>query len=280
MKHEILFINGTSLIQAPDLPTTADEIKSLFSLEGRSAIVVGASGALGSAIALGLACHGADVALVGRNKERLSATGNSIKKECDGKSLEILADATDPKQVESVVARVADDFGRIDILVNAQGINIRKPTEIITIEEWDQVVSSNLRSVFLFCQAAGRVMIKQGSGKIVNISSLAGTIGYDKGYSAYSPSKAGVDALTRTLASEWGRYNITVNAIAPYFIRSNLTEKVLSDKAFYDWAMTGLPIKTIGSPIDVVGATLLFCSRASNWISGQVICVDGGRSVT
>ncbi|MHB8566158.1 MAG: SDR family NAD(P)-dependent oxidoreductase [Nitrososphaerales archaeon] len=259
--------------------TRNDELKNLFSLEGKTALVIGASGTLGSAISQGLAAYGADVALVGRNRVKLRAASMIVEK-CNRKSITIEADVTVPAEVEALVSQTLKEFEGIDILVNAQGINIRKPSDVITIDEWEQVMNANLKSVFLSCQAVGTVMIKQQSGKIVNISSIAGRLGYEKGYSAYSPSKAGVDALTRVLASEWGKHNITVNAIAPYFIRSQLTEKVLSDKSFYDWVMTGLPMKTVGSPIDVVGAALLLASPASNWINGQVICIDGGRSVT
>lgn len=254
-------------------------MKDIFSLDGKVAIVVGASGALGSAIAEGFASFGANLVLVGRTRETLEKTLDLVKP-YGRKSILIQADATDPKQVDSLVERSLSEFGKIDILVNAQGTNIRKPTDVITLEEWEKVLNENLKSVFLTCQAVGRVMIKQRSGKILNIASLAAIVGYDKGYSAYAPSKAGVVALTKTLAAEWGKYNISINALAPFFIRSKLTEGVLNDKNFYEWIMSNMPMKVVGSPKDVVGAALLFCSNTSNWITGQVLCIDGGRSVT
>jgi NAD(P)-dependent dehydrogenase (short-subunit alcohol dehydrogenase family) len=257
----------------------SQQMKDIFSLDNNVAIVVGASGALGSAIAEGFAAFGADVVLVGRTLETLEKTTDLIRPH-GHKIMIIQADATDQKQVESLVQRTISEFGKIDILVNAQGTNIRKPTDVITLVEWEKVVDQNLKSVFLTCQAVGKEMIKQRSGKILNIASLAATVGYDKGYSAYAPSKAGVIALTKTLAAEWGKYNISINALAPFFIRSRLTEGVLNDKSFYEWIMSNMPMKVVGSPKDVVGAALLFCSKTSNWITGQVLCIDGGRSVT
>ena len=159
-------------------------------------------------------------------------------------------------------------------------MQIRKPIESMTIEEWEKVTDTNLKSVFLCCKAVGKEMIKQKSGKIVNISSLAAKLGYDKGYAAYGPSKAAVDGLTRVLAAEWGKHNVNVNAIAPYFIRTPLTANVLNDKAFYDWVLAGVPMNRLGMPVDVVGAVVFLSSTASDWVNGQVIYIDGGRSVT
>lgn len=254
-------------------------MRDIFTLDNKVAIVVGASGALGSAIAEGFAAFGANLVLVGRTRETLERTHNQVKA-YGHKNIVVSADATDQKQVDNLVERARSEFGNIDILVNSQGTNIRKPTDVITLEEWEKVVNENLKSVFLTCQAVGKEMIKQRSGKILNIASLAAIVGYDKGYSAYAPSKAGVIALTKTLASEWGKYNISINALAPFFIRSRLTEGVLNDKNFYEWIMSNMPMKVVGSPKDVVGAALLFCSNTSNWITGQVLCIDGGRSVT
>lgn len=255
------------------------ELSNLFSLKEKVGIVIGASGALGSAIARGLAHYGADLALIGRDEEKLETVRNSVSS-LKRKALKIRADVTIQTEVDDLVALVLKEFGRIDILVNVQGINIRKLIEELSLKEWQEVIDSNLKSVFLCCKAVGKIMVGQKSGKIVSFSSTAGKVAYDKGYTAYSPSKAGVEALTRVLASEWGKYNINVNAIAPYFIRSRLTEQVLQDRNFYDWAMTGLPMKRIGTPMDLVGATILLSSRASDWINGQTICIDGGRSVT
>ncbi|MGI0080688.1 MAG: SDR family NAD(P)-dependent oxidoreductase [Nitrososphaerales archaeon] len=243
------------------------------------ALVTGASGTLGGMISQGLATFGADLILAGRNQEKLNASVKAVEK-FGGRNLVLEADLSNPSGIDSLLAKVLDAFGRIDILVNAHGINIRKPTDSMTIEEWEKVLDTNLKSVFLSCQAIGKEMIKRKSGKIVSVSSLAGRLGYDKGYSAYGPSKAAVDALTRVLAAEWGKYNINVNAISPYFIRTPLTANVLRDKEFYDWVLRGVPMNRLGVPEDIVGAVVFLCSRASDWVNGQIIYIDGGRSIT
>ncbi len=230
-------------------------------------------------ISLGLATFGADLILAGRNRDKLKASAEAVEK-LGRRSLVVEADLLEPSGVDSVVAKALTEFGRVDILINAHGINIRKPTDLMTIEEWEKVTDTNLKSVFLCCQAVGKEMVKRKSGKIVNISSLAAKLGYDKGYAAYGPSKAAVDGLTRVLAAEWGKHNVNVNAIAPYFIRTPLTANVLNDKAFYDWVLAGVPMNRLGVPVDVVGAVVFLSSRASDWVNGQVIYIDGGRSIT
>lgn len=230
-------------------------------------------------ISLGVATFGADLILAGRNRDKLKASAEAVEK-LGRRSLVVEADLLEPSGVDSVVAKALTEFGRVDILINAHGINIRKPTDLMTIEEWEKVTDTNLKSVFLCCQAVGKEMVKRKSGKIVNISSLAAKLGYDKGYAAYGPSKAAVDGLTRVLAAEWGKHNVNVNAIAPYFIRTPLTANVLNDKAFYDWVLAGVPMNRLGMPVDIVGAVVFLSSRASDWVNGQVIYIDGGRSIT
>ena len=230
-------------------------------------------------ISLGVATFGADLILAGRNRDKLKASAEAVEK-LGRRSLVVEADLLEPSGVDSVVAKALTEFGRVDILINAHGINIRKPTDLMTIEEWEKVTNTNLKSVFLCCQAVGKEMVKRKSGKIVNISSLAAKLGYDKGYAAYGPSKAAVDGLTRVLAAEWGKHNVNVNAIAPYFIRTPLTANVLNDKAFYDWVLAGVPMNRLGVSVDIVGAVVFLSSRASDWVNGQVIYIDGGRSIT
>jgi len=247
-------------------------------LGGKVAFVTGASGGLGSAISQTFAAFGADLAIVARNREKLDTTAKMLEK-FGGKVTPIEADVTNPRQVTRMVSDALKTFGRIDILVNAHGLNIRKPSEVMSVSDWEEVVNANLKGVFLCCQAVGKAMIQQNQGKIVNVSSTAGKIGYDKGYSAYSPSKAGVDALTRTLASEWAKYNINVNSVAPYFVETEMTKKVLSDKRFHQWVFASLPMKRLGKPSDVAGAVVFLSSKASDWITGQTVYIDGGRTI-
>jgi NAD(P)-dependent dehydrogenase (short-subunit alcohol dehydrogenase family) len=255
------------------------DLKNLFDLGGKKAIVTGASGGLGTMISHALATFGADLVLVGRNEERLRTSRALVEKE-GIRAITIETDLTKKNDVESMISHAIEEFGKIDIFVNAHGINIRRPTDSMTLEDWEKVVDSDLKSVFLCCQAVGREMIKRRSGKIVSVSSTSASLGYDKGYSAYAPSKAGVESLTRTLAAEWGKYNINVNAIAPFFIKTAITADVLNNKEFYEWVLSGIPMKRIGTPTDIAGAVVFLCSKAADWITGQVISIDGGRSIT
>jgi gluconate 5-dehydrogenase len=250
-----------------------EDLTKLFSLENKVAIITGGSGALGKIIAKAFVAFGAKVILIGRNKEKLESAIKEIGSE--NVSFEI-ADVTQEKSLEKVAAQIYDKYGRIDILVNAHGINLRIPTEEYPTEKWEEVVKTNLEGTFISCKVFGRYMIRQRSGKIINISSTAGKSGYEFGYAAYSPSKAGIDALTRVLAVEWAKYNIQVNAIAPYFILTPLTENFLKNEEIRNKIISEIPLKRLGKPIDIVGAVILLASKASDWITGQIIYIDGG----
>jgi NAD(P)-dependent dehydrogenase (short-subunit alcohol dehydrogenase family) len=260
------------------MPATDSELRHMFDLTGHVGIVTGGSGGLGRMAAQGLAAFGADLVLVGRDTTKLDAA-RKVVEERRRKVICLTVDVSDPDAVEKMVRETLQTFHRIDFLVNAHGMNFRSPTDKMPIEEWDRVIDVNLRGVFLTCRAVGKAMIERGQGKIVNISSTAGTLGYVTGYSAYSPSKAGVDALTRTLAAEWGRHNINVNSVAPYFIETEMTRAVLGKKEFRDTVLAGLPLKRIGKPLDAAGAVVFLCSHASDWITGQTIYIDGGRTI-
>lgn len=248
--------------------------RGLFDLTGRTAIVTGGGGGIGGQIALGLAGFGAHVVLAGRRLEPLEEVRRMIERD-GGRALPVQADVTSPTQVEGLVREALSISGRIDILVNSHGINIRKPLLEMTLEEWESVVDINLRGTVICCREVGKVMMRQNYGKIVNISSISGEYSNPRGYAAYSPSKAGVNGLTKALACEWARYNITVNAIAPTFILTPLTEKVLRGE-FYREVVSRIPLGRPGRPSDIVGLAVLLSSSASDFITGQVIYIDGG----
>jgi len=193
----------------------------LFALSGKVAVVTGGAGGIGAALALGIADAGADVVVTSRNLTKLETVAEQIRAK-GRKSLAISTDVTDKKSVEDMVENVLKVFPRIDILVNGAGVAIRKPADSFPIDEWQQVMDVNVRGTFLCCQAVGREMIKQESGKIVNISSVRGRYGLPVGYAAYCPSKGAVDTLTRTLACEWAKHNVLVNAIAPTVVETEL----------------------------------------------------------
>jgi len=249
----------------------------LFDLAGKVGIVTGGAGGIGKALALGLAKHGADVVVTGRTLSKLEPVAAEIKA-MSKKSLAVASDVTDEQSIKAMVERVVQAFSHVDILVNAAGINIRSSAEDIKIEDWQKVMDFNALGTFICCQAVGRVMIKQKSGKIVNVSSVRGRYGAPSGAIAYSPSKGAVDTLTRTLACEWAKYNILVNAVAPTLIETDLTRQALANPEFARTMKARIPLGRWGFPEDVVGPTVFLASKASDFVTGQIIYVDGGTT--
>jgi NAD(P)-dependent dehydrogenase (short-subunit alcohol dehydrogenase family) len=249
----------------------------LFDLRGKVGIVTGGAGGIGKALALGLAIHGADVAVTSRTLSKLEPVAAEIKA-MGRESLAVASDVTDERSVKAMVERVVQTFSHVDILVNAAGINIRNSAEDIPVEDWKKVMDFNAFGTFVCCQAVGRVMIKQKSGKIVNVSSVRGRYGAPSGAVAYSPSKGAVDTLTRTLACEWAKYNIHVNAVAPTLIETDLTRQALANPEFAKTMKARIPLGRWGFPEDVVGPTVFLASKASDFVTGQIIYVDGGTT--
>jgi len=250
-------------------------LSRFFNLNSKDGLVVGGAGGIGRALALGLAGSGADVAVASRNLEHLEKVAGEIRK-MGRKSLAVTVEVTQEPSVADMVKRIMEAFPHIDILVNAAGLAIRKPAESFPIDEWQQVMDINARGTFLCCQAAGRVMIKQGSGKIINVSSVRGRYGLPVDYAAYCASKGAVDTLTRTLACEWAKHNVLVNAVAPTVIETELTKPALADPEYARRMKARIPLGRWGMPEDVVGATIFFASKASNFITGQILYIDGG----
>jgi gluconate 5-dehydrogenase len=176
-----------------------------------------------------------------------------------------------------VIAETLERLGSVDLLINCVGGNARHWAEDFPVDEWQRIVDLNLKSCFIACQAAGRQMIAQGSGgKIINFSSVRSQLGIHSGYSAYTSSKAGVNLLTKQLATEWARHRINVNAIAPTFIRTEQVADMLNDPSFYEPLVKRIPLGRVGEPDDLVGACLLLASRAGDFITGHILFVDGG----
>jgi gluconate 5-dehydrogenase len=247
----------------------------IFNLTGKVAVVVGGAGGIGRAQALGLAEAGADVVVASRNLEHLKKVAEEVKAK-GRRSLAVTVNVADEKSVAEMVKNILNTFPRIDILVNAAGIAIRKPADTFPIEEWQQVMDINTRGTFLCCQAVGRVMIKQKYGKIINLSSVRGRYGLPSGYAAYCASKGAVDTLTRTLACEWAKYNVLVNAVAPTIVETDLTRSALADPAYANQMKSRIPLGKWALPEDIVGATIFFASKSSDFITGQILYIDGG----
>jgi gluconate 5-dehydrogenase len=247
----------------------------LFDLTGKVAVVTGGAGGIGRAQALGLADAGADVVVASRKLEHLENAAGEIRAK-GRQSLAVTVNVADEQSVAGMVKRVLEKFPRIDILVNAAGISIRKPADTFPIDEWQQVMDINTRGTFLCCQAIGRGMIKQGSGKIVNLSSVRGRYGLPADYAAYCASKGAVDTLTRTLACEWAKYNVLVNAVAPTIVETDLTRSALANPDYAKMMKSRIPLGKWAMPEDIVGATVFFASKASDFVTGQVLYIDGG----
>ena len=245
----------------------------LFNLEGRKALVTGASRGIGRACALGLARAGADVALVSRS-QALTAVAAEIEK-LGRRALVLQEDLTRPDTADKVVEAAVRELGRLDILVNNAGTTRRAPAESFTDEDWDEVLELNLNAVFRLCRAAGRVMLDQGYGKIVNVASL---MSFQGGITiaAYTASKAGVAGLTRALANEWAGRNITVNALAPGYVRTEVTAPLQNDPVRCRQILERIPQGRWAEPEDMVGAVIFLASEASRYVQGHLLVVDGG----
>jgi NAD(P)-dependent dehydrogenase (short-subunit alcohol dehydrogenase family) len=247
----------------------------LFDLTGKVALVTGGAGGIGQVQAMGLADAGANVAVTSRKIGHLEDVANKIAAK-GRKSLAVTVDVVDEKSVVEMVNKVIKEFGRIDILVCSHGLAIRQPADTFQVEEWQQVMDINTRGTFIVCQAVGRGMIEQQSGKIINMSSVRGRYGLPGGYAAYCASKGAVDTLTRTLACEWAKHNVLVNAVAPTVVETDLTRNALADPAFANQMKSRIPLGKWAMPEDIVGATVFFASRASDFITGQSLYIDGG----
>jgi 2-deoxy-D-gluconate 3-dehydrogenase len=251
-------------------PSTLDR----FRLDGKVALVVGGTKGLGQAMALALAAAGADVCVASRGPEGLQETAEAISS-LGRKGCSFALDATDEAQVEDMVAFMLDTYGRIDILVNSQGIVALQPIAEFDTEAWQRVMDTNVKSLFLCCKHVGRVMLAQGKGKIINISSVRGFQGRAQD-AAYAPSKGAVNQLTHSLAIEWGPQGINVNAIAPVFTRTAMAVPFLDDPAKSAWVLGRIPMNRVGELDDLFGPVVFLASDASNFVNGHVLLVDGG----
>ncbi|HET8925438.1 MAG TPA: 3-oxoacyl-ACP reductase family protein [Candidatus Acidoferrum sp.] len=246
-----------------------------FGLSGQVALVTGAARGLGRAISLALAHAGADVALGLRDVKADSGLAAEIRK-MGRKALPLQMDMRTIEQIFCAVDETAKEFGRIDILVNNAGIAPENPAESVREEDFDATLAVNLKGTFFASQAVGRLMIRQKSGKIINMSSQAGFAALPT-ESIYCMTKAGIAHLTKCLAVEWGKHGITVNAVAPTFIRTPGTESALSDAAFRADTLERIAaLHRIGEPVEVAGAVVFLASPAASLITGETILIDGG----
>ncbi|KPK43404.1 MAG: hypothetical protein AMJ65_05875 [Phycisphaerae bacterium SG8_4] len=248
----------------------------LFGLSAKTALVTGGSRGIGLALAKGLANQGANVAIVSRTKEQLETAARQIQAETDSNVWTFAFDLANTESIGDLFASVAAKTNGIDILVNCAGTTIRGPSEDVDIVTWNEVIELNLTSAFVLSQAFCRHRRDvDKAGKIINIGSLT-CHGARPTTAAYASSKGGLLMLTKTLAVEWAKYNINVNAIGPGYIATELTEPLWSDEEFDRWVLSKTPLARWGEPDDLVGAAVLLASKAGDFITGQIIYVDGG----
>lgn len=248
-----------------------------FDLKGKAALVTGGNGGIGLGIARGLARAGANVAIAGRNVQKNAAAVAELKA-LGAQAIGLVADVNDSAQVKRMVADTVRAFGGLDILVANAGINLRKPPQDYTVDEWHRIMDTNLTSVFTCCQAVYPEMQRRGGGKIVTIGSMTSLFGFDVG-PVYAASKGAVVQLTKSLAAAWAKDNIQVNSILPGFIDTELTQgarRVIP--GMHERVVGRTPARRWGEPADLAGAAVFFSSRASDFVTGTALPVDGGFS--
>jgi len=247
---------------------------ALFSVDGQIALVSGGSRGIGRELARGFAQRGAKVIITGRDEATLERTAEEIS-ESDNAVLPMACDVAVIDDVEKLVAKVIDAFGRIDTLLNVAGVNKRQRVEEFTVEEYDFILDINLKGAFWMAREVGRRMIERRSGTQIHIDSL-NTSAPLKGVLPYAMSKAGLGMMTRGMASEWGEFGVRVNALAPGFILTDMTQKLWSESKMQAWAKVNTPLGRLGEVDDLVGTALFLASPASAFMTGQVVYVDGG----
>ena len=241
------------------------DINKLFSVVDKVVHVSGGSRGIGKAIAEAMHQAGARVVVSSRTESDLKATGHQF----------MVCDITDAEQIKRCTEDIVDKFGRLDVLFNVAGINFRHAAETFPEDKLDEVLGINLRGNFLMASASGRVMVEQKQGKVINVASLHTHLSL-AGMTPYGASKGAIGSMTRALAVEWATYNIQVNAIAPGFIRTDLNKKLWEDPNLHQWALDRTPAARLGEPPDLVGTALFLASAASDFMTGQVLYVDGG----
>ncbi len=259
------------------------EMRSLgriFDLSGRVAVITGAASGLGRAIALGFAEFGCDVAALDVDLDGARCTASRAEA-LGRRSRALLLDVGDPEQVRAVFAECVREFGSIDILVNSAGVSPHEPAEHTALATWDSAIDVNLRGAFVCCQEAAKVMLQNGSGSIINITSISAHVGFPRGNGVYSASKGGLEALTRQMAIEWAPRGVRVNSIAPCQFMTPGLQQVMNDPQFDPAALVrtwteNIPLGRIGEEWEIVGPAVFLASSASSMITGICLPVDGG----
>jgi NAD(P)-dependent dehydrogenase (short-subunit alcohol dehydrogenase family) len=261
----------------PEQAALKKSVRELFDLSGRVAIITGGSMGLGRQMAEALAEMGANLVLCARKKERCVRAAEELQS-LGVKTVALDCDVRNPAEIQNVVNATLVQFGRIDILINNAGTSWGAPVEEMSLEHWNKVIETNLTGTFLFSQAVGKAMIPQRSGKIINVASVAGIQGAPPEFQAigYHASKGGVIIFTKDLACKWGIHNIQVNAIAPGWFPTNMSQVLI--ERHKDAFLSRIPLRRFGSEHDLKGAAVFLASDASDFVTGHVLVVDGGQT--
>jgi len=251
-------------------------MKDIFKLDGKIAVVTGGAGGIGEALAMGLGMHGATVVVSSRNQEAIEKVAQQITAASGNEAIAIPSDVTDESSVQNLVDAVVKKYGKLDILVNAMGMNIKRDAFEYPVEDWDKIFEVNVKGTMIACKFAGRVMKDQKGGAIVNLSSVRGIRGYTGGNSGYCATKGAVELITKALALEWAPHNIRVNALGPALVITPGTKHIAENPELAKKYASAVPLGRIGMPEDMVGAVNFLVSEAASFVTGQTIYVDGG----
>jgi gluconate 5-dehydrogenase len=259
--------------------TTLDKYRNLYNLDGKVALVAGGAGGIGTAICESLAAFGATVVIAGRTGTKTEALAADIEA-VGGRAWGVELDITDIAAVRRFVSQIVERHGRLDILVNSAGTHKEAPAEEYTEEDWDRVLDLNLKAAFFLSQAVANVQIPRGGGRHIHISSVRSLLAIRRGYIAYSSSRGGMNLMIKQLATEWAKYKINVNGIAPTFTRTELVKNYLEDPNFYEPLVARIPLNRVCEPMDLAGMAIYLAAPASDFITGQIIFADGGLTAT
>jgi NAD(P)-dependent dehydrogenase (short-subunit alcohol dehydrogenase family) len=251
---------------------------NLFRVDNQIAVVIGGAGGIGEALAGGLAEYGAKVVLADVDLQRAEEVAQGIRakfKSSDATAIKF--DITDEKSVAALKDQVVTKFGTVDILINSHGINVKKAAIEFPVSDWDRIFAINVRGTMLTCREFGKVMVERKKGKVINLSSVRGVRAtFWGGNEGYAATKASIDMITRSLASEWAPYKINVNALAPSTVATRFSEATLQDPDKLKRFLASCPLQRVGQPADIVGACIFLASPASDFVTGQIIYLDGG----
>lgn len=251
-------------------------MKDMFKLDGKIAIVTGGAGGIGEALAMGIGLHGATVVVSSRSQEAIEKVAKQITEASGNPAIAITSDVTDEGSVQNLVDRVMEKYGKIDILVNAMGMNIKRDAFEFPMEDWEKLFDVNVKGTMVACKIVGNVMRKQKAGAIVNLSSVRGIRGYTGGNTGYCATKGAVELITKALALEWAPHNIRVNALGPALVITPGTKHIAEDPKLAKKYASAVPLGRIGMPEDMAGAVNFLVSDAASFVTGQTIYVDGG----